>query len=137
MATNSQIFPQSTWPLVGDLSSVPGNPNVTVDGIQNIPVSSTTPLDQQGLVFQASLGKYVPTSVFSGTTVVGETPSGTVNGSNVTFTLAHTPVSGTLALYQNGARLSGGGVDYTLSVATITFVTAPHTSNILLADYSY
>jgi hypothetical protein len=61
MAINSQVFPQSTWPLAGDLSSSPGNPNITVDGIQTIPVSPTLPLDQQTLVFQNILTEYVPT----------------------------------------------------------------------------
>lgn len=67
--------------------------------------------------------------------VYDETPSGTVNGSNVTFTLANTPVAGTLVLYRDGQRLVPGGADYTLSTATITFVTAPTTGSILRADY--
>jgi hypothetical protein len=61
MATNSQVFPQSTWPLTGDLASSPGNPNITVDGIQNVPVLAGLPLDQQTLVYQAALSEYVPT----------------------------------------------------------------------------
>ena len=60
MAINSQVFPQSTYPLTGDLASSPGNPNITVDGIQTIPVSPTLPLDQQTLVFQNILTEYVP-----------------------------------------------------------------------------
>ncbi len=67
--------------------------------------------------------------------VYDETPSGTVNGSNVTFTLANTPVADTLVLFRDGQRLVPGGADYTLSTATITFVTAPATGSILRADY--
>lgn len=67
--------------------------------------------------------------------VKNETPSGTVNGSNVTFALANTPSSGTLALFQNGLLLSNI-TDFTISSATITFVTAPTTGDILLAAYS-
>lgn len=67
-----------------------------------------------------------------------ETPSGTINGSNVTFTLAHTPSpAGSLQLYLNGALQQAGGGDYTLATATITFVTAPLTGSILIAWYRY
>lgn len=68
--------------------------------------------------------------------VTEETPSGSINGSNVTFTLANTPTSGTLRLYLNGVRQkSGAGNDYTLSTATITMTTAPVTGDVLIADY--
>src|SRR3990167_8546159 len=65
-----------------------------------------------------------------------ETPSGAINGSNVTFTLAATPDSGTLRLYRNGVRLkAGSGNDYTLSGGTITMAQAPESGDVLLADY--
>lgn len=68
--------------------------------------------------------------------VFDETPSGTVNGSNVTFTLANTPTAGTVRLHINGYRLrAGSGNDYTLSGASITMLTAPLTGEILVADY--
>jgi len=67
-----------------------------------------------------------------------ETPSGTINGSNTSFTLANTPVSGMEMLFQNGILLvAGGGKDYTISSATITFVTAPATGDVLQATYWY
>lgn len=58
---------------------------------------------------------------------VQETPSGTVNGSNVTFTLANTPAaSSPVLVFLDGIlQLLGGGEDYTISGTTITFVTAP------------
>jgi hypothetical protein len=57
--------------------------------------------------------------------VDNETPSGTVNGSNVTFTLANAPSpAASLQLFVNGLlQESGSGNDYTLSSATITFLT--------------
>lgn len=67
--------------------------------------------------------------------VRGETPTGSINGSNTSFTLANTPVTGTVRLYQNGIRLNAGGNDYSISGLTITMVTAPATSDVLLADY--
>ncbi len=59
-----------------------------------------------------------------------ETPSGSLNGSNQTFTLAHTPSpAGSLVLVLNGVVLLQG-TDYTLSTATITLTNAtPNSSN--------
>lgn len=70
--------------------------------------------------------------------VVQETPSGTVNGSNVTFTLANTPGSvSTVTLTVDGLRLTqGSGKDYTISGATITMGTAPAVGQVLWAVYS-
>jgi hypothetical protein len=65
-----------------------------------------------------------------------ETPSGSVNGSNLTFLLSHTPVSGTEVLAYNGLEQTAGGVEYTIAGATITFVTAP-LAGVLLATYWY
>jgi hypothetical protein len=66
-----------------------------------------------------------------------EVPSGTINGSNVTFTLAFTPAPvGSEMVFLNGL-LQNAGVsnDYTISGATITFNTAPLTGNVLLVTY--
>ena len=67
-----------------------------------------------------------------------EVPSGTVNGSNVTFTLAFTPVSASsVILTLNGITLiQGGGQDYTISGATITMAVAPAVAQTLYASYS-
>jgi hypothetical protein len=75
-----------------------------------------------------------------GTAVWSEAPSGTINGSNTDFTIAHTPASGTLRVYKNGIRQqAGAGNDFTLATATITFLAGniPATGDILLADYLY
>lgn len=72
------------------------------------------------------------------TNVYSEVPSGTINGSNVTFTLANTPTSGSVGLYKNGQRQAvGGSADYTISGATITYLAAPITGDTLLADYTH
>jgi len=68
--------------------------------------------------------------------VDNETPSGTINGSNVTFTLAFTPTAGSEHLYLNGVLQNpGGGNDYTISGATITYNNAPQTGDVLLVSY--
>ena len=53
--------------------------------------------------------------------VTRETPSGLVNGSNTTFTLANTPIAGTEEVFINGLLMEpGAGNDYTISGAVIT-----------------
>ncbi len=67
-----------------------------------------------------------------------ETPSGTINSSNVTFTLAHTPSPGaSVNLYVNGVLQLAGGTDFTLATATITFANAPTTGDWIRASYRY
>ena len=62
----------------------------------------------------------------AGNFVSHEIPAGTVDGTNVVFTLAFTPVLGTEHVYKNGLLLiSGAGNDYTMAGATITFAMAP------------
>lgn len=103
---------------------------------------------KKGLVNSLNVeGDGVSTSVVNGLltlTIAGgtgimvddETPTGTINGTNATFTLAHTPTAGSVKLYLNGARLRVTE-DYTISGATITFIIPPLTGSILLADYRY
>lgn len=67
----------------------------------------------------------------SGTSVFNEV----VSGSGTTFTLAHTPISGTQAIYALGQRLTLT-VDYTISGAVITTVSSWLAGQIL-ADYKY
>jgi len=68
--------------------------------------------------------------------VVRETPGGTINGVNATFTLAATPVSGSEQIFLNGVLLeSGAGNDYTISTATITMLVIPQTGDRLKANY--
>jgi hypothetical protein len=74
----------------------------------------------------------------SGNFVSSEAPSGTIDGTNATFTLANTPVAGSVRVYVNGVRMNAGaGNDYTISTATITFLSGaiPQTGDVVLADY--
>lgn len=59
-----------------------------------------------------------------------------VSGSGTNWTLARTPVSGTLRLYGAGQRLTGGGVDYTLSGVTITTINS-YGAGQIRANYNY
>jgi hypothetical protein len=66
-----------------------------------------------------------------------ETPAGTINGVNDTFTLAEEPdPADSLSLFKNGV-LQDAGVDYTLVTDTVTFAAGsiPLTGDVLLASY--
>jgi len=59
--------------------------------------------------------------------------------STLIYTLAHTPATGSLQVFLNGQRMQRG-VDYTLSGATVTFVsywTATLTGSLPVAVYRY
>ncbi|HZQ50873.1 MAG TPA: hypothetical protein VFB14_01690 [Bryobacteraceae bacterium] len=72
--------------------------------------------------------------------VDSEVPTGSINGTNLTFTLANAPnPSASLKLYKNGVLLAQG-VDYSLSGATITFLSTkatPQSGDSLLASYRH
>ena len=96
--------------------------------------------DIKQLKIDATTGRLLVSlsGVLSGTLASAETPTGTINGSNAVFTLAHTPSSPVfLLLFLNGVVQSPAGVDFTLSTATITFNTAPPTDSGLICWYIY
>jgi len=66
------------------------------------------------------------------------TPAGTFDGTNKVFTLPQAPNPATsLRLYRGWQVLKPGGVDFTLSGATITYVIAPPPTATHLAFYRY
>lgn len=67
----------------------------------------------------------------SNTKVTGEV----VAGSGTSWTLAHSPVAGTVALFANGQRLTET-VDYSIVGANITTVLS-WTAGTVIADYEY
>ena len=97
-------------------------------------VATATPMTGDVTITNAGV-----TSITGGLTshfVTREVPSGSINGSNVTFTLANTPLVGTECIYYNGLLQNvGAGNDYTISGSTITFVIAPETSSVILVNY--
>jgi len=98
--------------------------------------ASTAPTTGQTLV--ATSGTAATWQTPSATTlfVDEETPSGLINGSNTTYTLAFTPTVGSVKLFLNGIRQRpGAGNDFTISGSTITYLSAPLTGDTLVADY--
>jgi hypothetical protein len=106
----------------------------TVQGLQTYPVAATAPTNGQ-----------VPT--FNGTEYVPTTPSSygtfqaTGDGSTVAFVLAETPVTGSVRPFVGGNRQAAssanGSLGWSLSVATVTFGTAPANGTDVTIDYSY
>jgi hypothetical protein len=66
--------------------------------------------------------------------VNSEVPAGAVNGANTAFTLANTPVTGSVQVFVNGVRQKYT-TDYTVATGTITFVTAPFTGDYIDVVY--
>lgn len=68
--------------------------------------------------------------------IVRETPTGSINSSNTSYTLANTPVTGSEMVFLNGIlQFPGAGNDYTISGTTITYLTAPVTGDRLCVTY--
>jgi hypothetical protein len=66
---------------------------------------------------------------------VAETPSGLVNGSNVTYTLGTTPIGNqSVIVFLNGVA-QYNTIDYTVSGTTVTFTDAPATGSSIFAYY--
>jgi fiber protein len=83
-----------------------------------------------------ALGVKSGTYLGSSNIVTRETPTGLVNGANTTYTLAATPTAGTEEVFLNGIlQEPGAGNDYTISGATITYLTAPATGDRLRVNY--
>lgn len=125
---NPLSLPDSKWVLnriasyphgTGTVTAVTGTPSrITSTG-------GTTPAIDISSTFEALLQK---TANF----VDSVTPTGAINGSNVTYTLPDTPTTGSVHLYLNGIRVT----TFTMSTNTITWTgTAPSGTDTLLADY--
>lgn len=121
--TGSPISPEN---LYSDVNLIPG-PGISITAVNN---PQTLRVD----VTISSTG-----SGGGGFTYGNEIPSGTMNGVNTLFTLAHVPVSPTLMqLFLNGAlQYQNATGDYTISSSTITMAAAPVSGyGPLLAWYS-
>jgi hypothetical protein len=89
------------------------------------------PVDDNDAVRKADLD-----AATSGTLVNREQPTGTLNGSNTSFTLANTPNLGTEQVFLNGALLnSGANSDYVVDGTTLTFTLAPQSGDVILVNY--
>lgn len=94
-------------------------------------VSDNITLGTTPLVFTTLVSAFLSSSSL----ITRETPSGAINGTNVSFTLANTPVTGSVRVVLNGLEQEAGD-DYTISGSTITYATAPIAGDILRVSYT-
>jgi hypothetical protein len=74
---------------------------------------------------------------FTSNNEIQDVPTGLIDSSNTIYTLAQTPTSNaSVKVYLNGI-FQRQGTDYTISGVTLTFTTAPATSSVLDAVYTY
>lgn len=57
---NQQLFPQSVYPITGDVQSTPGQSQIRVVGLQGVPISIAGPIGGNVLTYIASTGQYTP-----------------------------------------------------------------------------
>ena len=92
-----------------------------------VTMSGDATIDETGAVTFTAAGA---------TLVDGETPAGTIDGSNDLFTLANVPTAASEHVYLNGLRQKSGD-DYTIAADEIEFTTPPPNGSNLLVDYRY
>lgn len=114
-------------------------------------MASNAPIDEndvKGLIAASSSDGSTPVKLYADPTthrllVDASGATGTfvtnevVSGSGTSYTLAHTPIVGSVAVYGAGQRLTpGAGNDYTISGAAIT-TTNSFSAGEILSDYRY
>lgn len=141
-ANGIYVVAAGAWARAADMDTwieVPGAWVTVQEGTTNADTAWLSSANQGGTLGSTSITWINPVAsagLTAANFVFSETPSGTVNGSNTAFTLANTPVAGTVRLYIEGYRLvPGSGNDYTISGANITMFAAPLTGERLFADY--
>ena len=149
---NLYVHPNHT----GDVTSVAdGATTIAANAVSNSKLADVPTATMKGRV-TASTGDPEDLTVAQVRTLLGlntgnlsqrtyrAVPTGAVNGSNVTFTLAANVLSGTEEVFKNGILMNAGaGNDYTITygaTTTITFTTAPSAASsytdVILVNYS-
>ena len=122
-------------------NSTSGGRNLIVQ-VAGAPGSTVTVPDAAGYVILFSDGTNVSRitqgSSASANFADAEIPAGAIDGVNRAFTLANTPnPAASLVLVQARQVLQGGGLDYTLSGASLTLISAPAIGDELQAWYRH
>ena len=92
------------------------------------------------LTYNATTDTFGTITVISGTFADNETPTGTINGVNDTFTVTTAPSpAASLQLFKNGQLMIPGGADYTLTTNSIVYVAGaiPITGDVHRAYYRF
>ena len=120
-------------------SEVPGSWVTVQQGTVNADTTWLSTADTGGTLNTTAITFTNPIGVgglTSANFVDKEIPSGSINSSNVTFTLANAPTAGSEHVYLNGVlQESGAGNDYTITGAVITYLSAPLTGEKIRVSY--
>lgn len=134
--SNNRIIISSAGALV-ESAAITAN-RALASNASGIPVATSVTDTELGYVsgVTSAIQTQLNNKINSADFIVRETPTGLVNGSNTTFTLAFTPVAGKEQVFLNGIlQEPGAGNDYTISGATITYLTAPVTGDKIRVSY--
>lgn len=122
-------LPEATKSIVSGMNKVMPLYNLLDVDIAGITAGQTIQWDGNKWIAYTPAGS-------GGTPVWGEDL--TSQGPGTSYTLANTPVSGTVRVFKGGAyQQAGAGGDYTISGAVITFNVSTQEGEIILCDYSY
>lgn len=121
--------------VAADLISANIDTNAGLKFDASTPKKMQVALDGTSLSVSA-LGIKVNPAFLTASFITRETPSGLMNGSNVTFTLAAAPVAGSEQVFLNGLlQEPGAGNDYTIAGNTITYLAAPAATDRMRVNY--
>ncbi len=121
-------LPQTVESIAGGMNKVMPLYNLLDVDIAGITAGQTIQWDGNKWVAYTPAGS-------GGTPVWGEDL--TTQGPGTSFTLAHTPLSGTVRLFRGGAYQSVANGDYSITGDTITLTVALVADEVLVVDYSY
>ena len=133
---NNRIIVSSGGAIV-EAAAITANKALVSNG-SGIPIASSVTDTELGYVsgVTSSIQTQLSNKVSLASIVVRETPAGTIDGSNSTFTLAFTPQAGYESVYLNGVlQEPGAGNDYTISGAVITYLSPPLSGDRLRVSY--
>jgi len=104
-----------------------------VDKVNVLPIQSEFQIDAKHIKGLPKIFKPLFGAIHRGgiDMIDNEVPTGTINGSNTTFTLVNTPKSGTVKVWIDGVRF--GPASYSISGTTLTVDVAPVTT--IVVDY--
>jgi hypothetical protein len=129
---------------IGAAATTPKGLTLEVDGTPNVIQTELNLVAGAGVTIVDDGAGDVTISATAAISSARAAPAGTLNGTNVTFTLSNTPnPPESLLLTLNGVEQSPGfgspatGADYSISGATITFTVAPIASDWMMAFYTY